>query len=75
MRHLILISLMLLASCGPHIDVAPPKPPKVDLKPCGGWTGPTPKAKAQFADAAGAEKHGRLCDERKMVTAAKVLGQ
>lgn len=73
MRSLILTSLMLLASCGHHIEVAAPVIPPVDLNPCGGWTGPTPTTNQMLADAAGAEKHGRLCDERKMLAAKRTL--
>jgi len=60
MRLLAIMAVMLLASCGP----------RVDLSPCPGWEGKTPETMQDFALAASAEKYGRLCANSKLEVAA-----
>ncbi|WP_157771532.1 hypothetical protein [Thioclava nitratireducens] len=65
MRPWVIISLLVLASCGPKPgDLAGLD--ALDLEPCGGWTGATPRDDKTLLKAAAAEKFGRLCDESKL---------
>ncbi len=77
MRRLMLTVSMLLASCGPKPpspSIAPQDLISPDLvRPCGGYVGASPTTIGQLVDAAAAEKHGRLCDERKMRTIGDTL--
>lgn len=78
MPRFLIIWLALLASCGPDpASVSVPRIllPDLDLTPCPGWTGPRPATLGTFADAAAAEKHGRLCNARKMDSARQALQQ
>jgi len=68
MRLLILISLLALASCG-HKAADLAGLDALDLEPCGGWIGETPRDNAALLNAAAAEKFGRLCNESKLKAA------
>ena len=78
MRRLMLTVSMLLASCGHSLQppsIAPKDLISPDLvRPCGGYVGVSPLTIGQLVDAAAAEKHGRLCDERQMRTIRDTLG-
>lgn len=65
MRVLAITCLALLASCGPELR-------GLDLTPCDGWTGGRPATEQQFALAASAEKHGRLCANSKLLAARQL---
>lgn len=70
MRHLMLICLMLLASCGRE---APAELQLLDLRPCPGWSGKTPATESQFARAAAAEQAGRLCANAKLSAVSETI--
>jgi len=65
MRHLAIMAVMLLVSCGPVTD----------FTPCPGWEGKTPETMQGFALAASAEKYGRLCANEKLSVAAGLTGR
>lgn len=76
MRRYLTICAALLAACGPEtapevVVVPPPIEPSL-LTPCAGWTGPTPTTEGQLADAALAEKRGRVCANGKLAAIAEI---
>lgn len=72
-----IISVLLLSACGRDVpvNVPPPQVPADYLVGCPGYSGPTPRTRGQFVDAAIAEKQGRLCANRKIEATAQILGQ
>lgn len=69
MHRWAIIFLLLPAACG---RTDPPPLDLIDLRPCPGWTGPSPRTEGAFARAAAAEKAGRLCANAKLDAAQEV---